>query len=450
MGVNKINQLLEHLNISEAFIAGQIPTDMVGFCSEYPEKVSGIGFIGATEIDSSPFQAHIARTIIISSDRGITHSAALNFQNEIPHVKTFKFEDYEILPWTDIALDRASELVGGISNFFLNLDCGDEPIFQATQDGKINDIYYSIQGSGPALVLLPFMLSAAQWDPIIGELCKSFTVIVASGPSLGFIPTLEGRASLPTYTSMFSTLLSFMKIPSNGRVLELGCGTGALCRQAINLRPDLAVTGADINKYLLNGAYQLAEEDDIQVNKYFEGTDFSEDLYDGAGQFNLTFSDATKIPFPDNFFDAVYSVTVLEECDANQALNEIYRVVKPGGAVGTVVRAIDMPQWLDLNVADELWSKIIIPPQLISPSGIADKSLYSRVADANFKDLIMFPYLFSATRKTDPKIYDWYLRRAYQPLTEEEQMDLGAARDNVSEESGLIYSQPLHCCVGWK
>ena len=48
-----------------------------------PEKVSGIGFIGATEIDSSPFQAHIARTIIISSDRGITHSAALNFQNAI-------------------------------------------------------------------------------------------------------------------------------------------------------------------------------------------------------------------------------------------------------------------------------------------------------------------------------------------------------------------------------
>ena len=273
--MNKINQLLEHLNISEAFIAGQIPTDMVSFCKEYPEKVSGIGFIGATEIDSSPFQVYAARTIIISSDRGITHSAALNFQNEVPGVKALKFEDYEILPWTDIALDRASELVGGISNFFLNLDFGDELILQATQDGKINDIYFSIQGSGPALVLLPFMLSAAQWDPIIGELCKSFTVIVASGPSLGFIPTLEGRASLPTYTSMFSTLLSFMKIPSNGRVLELGCGTGALCRQAINLRPDLAVTGADINKYLLNGAYQLAEEEDIQVNKYFDGSYFS-------------------------------------------------------------------------------------------------------------------------------------------------------------------------------
>ena len=65
--MNKINQLLEHLNISEAFIAGQIPTDMVSFCNEYPEKVSDVGVIGATEIDSSPFQAHVARTIIILS-----------------------------------------------------------------------------------------------------------------------------------------------------------------------------------------------------------------------------------------------------------------------------------------------------------------------------------------------------------------------------------------------
>ena len=64
---------------------------------------------------------------------------------------------------------------------------------------------------------------------------------------------------------MFSTLLSFMEVPNNGKLLELGCGTGALCRQAIKLRPDLAVTGADINKYLLNGAYQLAEIDDLKL-----------------------------------------------------------------------------------------------------------------------------------------------------------------------------------------
>ena len=85
--MNKINQLLEHLNISQVFIAGQIPADMINFCEENPEKVSGIGLIGTTEIDSSPFKSHGHRTIIISSNKGITHSAASNLKSERPEVR---------------------------------------------------------------------------------------------------------------------------------------------------------------------------------------------------------------------------------------------------------------------------------------------------------------------------------------------------------------------------
>ena len=72
------------------------------------------------------------------------------------------------------------------------------------------------------------------------------------------------------------------------------------------------------------------------------------------------------------------------------------------------------------------------------------------MTNVNFKNLVMFPYLFSATRKADPKIYDWYLRRVYQPLMGMEKAELDAAKNQASEEDGLIYSQPLHCCVGWK
>ena len=31
-----------------------------------------------------------------------------------------------------------------------------------------------------------------------------------------------------------------------------------------------------------------------------------------------------------------------------------------------------------------------------------------------------------------------------------EKAELDAAKNQASEEDGLIYSQPLHCCVGWK
>ena len=73
------------------------------------------------------------------------------------------------------------------------------------------------------------------------------------------------------------------------------------------------------------------------------------------------------------------------ECDANQALKEIYRVVKPGGAIGLVVHAIDKPS------------------RLISPSGVTDKALYSRVANANFRNLVMFPYSFPQPEKSIQK-----------------------------------------------
>jgi ubiquinone/menaquinone biosynthesis C-methylase UbiE len=50
---------------------------------------------------------------------------------------------------------------------------------------------------------------------------------------------------------------------------------------------------------------------------------------------------AERLPFADASFDHAYSVTVLEECDADLALRELRRVVRPGGRVGVVVRATD-------------------------------------------------------------------------------------------------------------
>ena len=55
--MNKINQLLEHLNISQVFmVAGQIPTDMIKFLVKKIQKRFPVLLtIGTTEIDSSPF-----------------------------------------------------------------------------------------------------------------------------------------------------------------------------------------------------------------------------------------------------------------------------------------------------------------------------------------------------------------------------------------------------------
>ena len=54
----------------------------------------------------------------------------------------------------------------------------------------------------------------------------------------------------------------------------------------------------------------------------------------------------------------MFSVTVLEECDADKAIAEIVRVTRPGGRVGIVVRAIDLPQWWHLDLPDAIRAKV--------------------------------------------------------------------------------------------
>ncbi len=447
---NQIDLLLEHLGICHAYLATQCPEDIEVFCKNHTEKVAGIALIGPNDVNGTAFKDYHNKIMFLKSDSGSTHTTAEDFRREVKTPHIYELKQYEILPWSDIAIDRPVELVASITSFFEILSIKQTQVKISQKQGRVGNVNYSIHGSGPPLILLPFTLSAAQWGPVLQALSERFTVVVASGPSLGFVPTLERRAFLPTYQTMFSSLISMMNIPKNGRVLELGCGTGALCRQALKLRPDLAITGADINDHLLNGGSQIAENEGIRVDKYFENKPLQESEVLKPGELTLIFSDATNIPFPDNFFDSVYSVTVLEECDSIKALAEIHRVLKPDGVAGIVVRAIDMPQWLSLDVSEELNRKISIPPQLVSSKGVADKSLYTKMALAKFGDLISYPFMFSACGGEEGTIYEWYFRRTRQVLSKTEQMEFDAAVNNVTDKTQLIFSTPLHCCIGWK
>ena len=82
--------------------------------------------------------------MIISSSKGITHSAASNLKSDIPEVRNFELKDYEILPWTDIAFDRASELVEGYLFCYFRLNCNETTIHEATSEGKTDDEYITL------------------------------------------------------------------------------------------------------------------------------------------------------------------------------------------------------------------------------------------------------------------------------------------------------------------
>src|SRR5205823_607021 len=129
-------------------------------------------------------------------------------------------------------------------------------------------------------------------------------------------------------------------------ILDVGCGSGALDRQLAKwLGGSNPITAIDLNSYWLREAEALAAEEGL------------------AGAIRFEPGNAEALPFPDVSFDAVFSVTVIEECDADRAIVEMTRVAKPGGRIGIVVRATDLPQWWNLDLPEPLRHKITTPPQ---------------------------------------------------------------------------------------
>ena len=88
------------------------------------------------------------------------------------------------------------------------------------------------------------------------------------------------------------------------------------------------------------------------------------------------------LPLPDGAVDVALSSTVFQEGDADRMLAEIVRVTRPGGRIGVIVRAVDMPFWVNLPLDPPLKAKVDAPNMIgggVAPRGVADASLYHRL-----------------------------------------------------------------------
>lgn len=113
-----------------------------------------------------------------------------------------------------------------------------------------------------------------------------------------------------------------LPLKSGDTLLDLGCGEGRHAIGAIFHKPDIYVAAIDLSFKDLSTAKSRHHDFDPHAAKRC--------LYANANGFSL--------PFADNSFDHVVCSEVLEHIhDYQKALNEINRVLKPGGTLNISV-----------------------------------------------------------------------------------------------------------------
>jgi ubiquinone/menaquinone biosynthesis C-methylase UbiE len=112
---------------------------------------------------------------------------------------------------------------------------------------------------------------------------------------------MEGR-----WEKVARAMVDHYGIKPGDKILDVGCGKGFLLYDFTKVVPDLEIHGIDISEYAIEHS--------------------KEEIRD-----RLQIGNATSLPFPDHYFDFVFSITTLHNLhcyDLDKALREIERVAK--------------------------------------------------------------------------------------------------------------------------
>ena len=136
------------------------------------------------------------------------------------------------------------------------------------------------------------------------ELAKKFDVDYWDGDRricYGGYRYLEGR-----WEKVARAMVEHYELPPKPKILDIGCGKGFLLYDFLKVIPDAEIYGIDISSYAIANS--------------------KEEIRD-----RLQIGSATALPWPDNYFDLVISITTLHNLhayDLEPALKEMERVGK--------------------------------------------------------------------------------------------------------------------------
>ncbi|ACC98313.1 Methyltransferase family protein [Elusimicrobium minutum Pei191] len=146
---------------------------------------------------------------------------------------------------------------------------------------------------------------------------------------------------------VLDNVLNHLNWDGNGKLLDVGCGSGAMVIKAAKRFPNAKITGMDYWGALWDYAKEQCEN-----NAKIEGV---------SDRVHFQKGDAAKLDFADAEFDAVVSNFVFHEVktqpDKVALIKEVLRVIKPGGVFSFGDLFFSKANYKDLDVLMETLSK---------------------------------------------------------------------------------------------
>ncbi|MGB6207281.1 class I SAM-dependent methyltransferase [Mycobacterium sp.] len=189
-------------------------------------------------------------------------------------------------------------------------------------DGDYRLIPAPVVFAGYLLMCFAAAVLAAVWlagGRVIAGLAASSVAVVLIGAGVSI-----ARFSRRGKFEVWARLLTEIGLRGDERVLDLGCGRGAVLLAAAKLVPRGKAVGVDIWR-------------PDQTGNCMQATLANADAEGVADRIELHTRDMTDLQFPDASFDLIVSSLAIHNLPGNQArraaIDEAVRVLRPGGRV---------------------------------------------------------------------------------------------------------------------